>query len=960
MMKLRWILPIAQRFARSPPVRHTDHRPGWSSRSAPCYFSLRIVDALASRANRMSSLENLVYRFGEFELEPRERRLVGSGGAITLTPKVFDTLVLLVESAGHVLKKDELMKALWPRGYVDEATLSNHVWQIRRALGDTARNTRFIETVPKLGYRFAAPVAVSRSPTPPVIRRRLVRWRGLIIAGSALLLAVLLAWQFGPFPGRGSARAVSDRAVALVGFTNLSQIANDAWLAPALAAMLGSELGAADEIRIVPYALVRDATKDLEAPVAGGYPREVLAHLRKQLDVDYVVSGSYLVGTAPEDPTLRVDVSVQDARTGVLIASVTNQVGLSALSLLVTQMGSTLRGKLGVVRPNAEILGLVATAQPPTTEVAHHMGLALDALARYDAAHARDELIEAIAQAPGYAPAHLYLARAWSALGYRQKALAAAEQASTRAGTLPPDQRLQVDAEIHGARYEWREAAASWKALVDLKPLMLEHRIAWIDAELAAGELLVAQAALAELLRLPQAADDPRVQLCAARVADARSDAKASAAHSTIALRQAQLREEPGLIADAQVELAAANNHLGEHEAAKSELADAITGYRALGNPHGESEARRALAAVLDDLHRGPAAREQYQLAMSIAQRIGDMGGVAAVYRNLCEVLWTAGDRDAAAAAAQRALEISRETGDLRLQAWTLRALATIASDEAASDEVMSEYREVTVLTERSHDPGGHVWSLATNADVLRLRGELDEAQDNCVRARAEAKMLSDPQFSIYSEFTCALVAIDRGETDSARVALDKVARLSQSSGNIVYGPNAELVLAQLDYEKGDWVQARARLRRAIQGFAAGELETGEADAQAMLALCAQASGDVAERDQAAARANTLRERITARQEIFFVEIALAQLANSPRRGADAIVRLRDLAADAERRQWLSWSLEAKLAEWQLLKAAGNPAAATHLRADLESAAGKRGFRRILTLMSAAPPQKAI
>jgi len=72
---------------------------------------------------------------------------------------VFDTLVLLVERAGHVVSKDELMKLLWPRGYVDESNLTKHIWLIRRALGDGEHDSRFIETVPKLGYRFVAPVA---------------------------------------------------------------------------------------------------------------------------------------------------------------------------------------------------------------------------------------------------------------------------------------------------------------------------------------------------------------------------------------------------------------------------------------------------------------------------------------------------------------------------------------------------------------------------------------------------------------------------------------------------------------------------------------------------------------------------------------------------------------------------------------------------------------------------------
>lgn len=106
----------------------------------------------------MSALEKPVYRFRDFKLEPAERRLSAAGKSIPLTPKVFDTLVLLVERAGHVVSKDELMKLLWPRGYVEESNLTKHIWLIRRALGDGEDDSRFIETVPKVGYRFVAPV----------------------------------------------------------------------------------------------------------------------------------------------------------------------------------------------------------------------------------------------------------------------------------------------------------------------------------------------------------------------------------------------------------------------------------------------------------------------------------------------------------------------------------------------------------------------------------------------------------------------------------------------------------------------------------------------------------------------------------------------------------------------------------------------------------------------------------
>src|SRR5689334_13485503 len=119
---------------------------------------------LSSAVLPMSALQKPIYRFGEFELDPDERRLLAHGVPVTLTPKVFDTLVLLVERAGHAISKDELMHALWPRGFVDESNLTKHIWLIRKALGEGENDARWIETVPKLGYRFAAAVQrVARS-----------------------------------------------------------------------------------------------------------------------------------------------------------------------------------------------------------------------------------------------------------------------------------------------------------------------------------------------------------------------------------------------------------------------------------------------------------------------------------------------------------------------------------------------------------------------------------------------------------------------------------------------------------------------------------------------------------------------------------------------------------------------------------------------------------------------------
>lgn len=99
-----------------------------------------------------------VYEFESFRLDSRERLLLRDGKAIPLTSKVFDTLLLLVKNSGHLVLKDDLMTAVWPDSFVEEANLSQNVSVLRKALGDITQNPRYIITVPGQGYRFAAEV----------------------------------------------------------------------------------------------------------------------------------------------------------------------------------------------------------------------------------------------------------------------------------------------------------------------------------------------------------------------------------------------------------------------------------------------------------------------------------------------------------------------------------------------------------------------------------------------------------------------------------------------------------------------------------------------------------------------------------------------------------------------------------------------------------------------------------
>lgn len=119
----------------------------------------------------MTLTTHSVYCFGSYHLDPVNRLLLRDGARVPLRPKTFEMLLLLVEGRGDVLTKDQLMGTLWPDTFVEEANLTQHVATLRKELAEDA-TCRYIETVPKLGYRFVAPVdiVVSERPSSAVPR----------------------------------------------------------------------------------------------------------------------------------------------------------------------------------------------------------------------------------------------------------------------------------------------------------------------------------------------------------------------------------------------------------------------------------------------------------------------------------------------------------------------------------------------------------------------------------------------------------------------------------------------------------------------------------------------------------------------------------------------------------------------------------------------------------------------
>ena len=108
----------------------------------------------------MISPDNHIYEFGPFRLDPAEQVLLRNRKAIPLPPRVFATLLVLVQNSGRVVAKDELLEKVWPDSFVDESSLAQNISILRKALGEGAGVVKYTETVPKRGYRFVADVKI--------------------------------------------------------------------------------------------------------------------------------------------------------------------------------------------------------------------------------------------------------------------------------------------------------------------------------------------------------------------------------------------------------------------------------------------------------------------------------------------------------------------------------------------------------------------------------------------------------------------------------------------------------------------------------------------------------------------------------------------------------------------------------------------------------------------------------
>ncbi len=252
----------------------------------------------------------MIFRFDRFQADDNDFRLLENGAPVSLEPKALRLLLYLIENRGRLVRKQELLNAVWPDAAVTESALTRSVGLLRKTLDDDSREPRFIETVPTAGYRFIAqvdtaprdePVTVQplASPrpgpgVPPPPKSRLhFRLAAIVVVFLAAVGAVwLLASRH---------RSAPIRSLAVLPLDNLSGDPSQEYFADGMTDELITELARIPDLRVVSRTSV----------MADKGARRSLPDIARQLDVDAIVEGSIV----RSGERIRITAQLIDART---------------------------------------------------------------------------------------------------------------------------------------------------------------------------------------------------------------------------------------------------------------------------------------------------------------------------------------------------------------------------------------------------------------------------------------------------------------------------------------------------------------------------------------------------------------------------------------------------------------------------------------------------------------------
>jgi DNA-binding winged helix-turn-helix (wHTH) protein/tetratricopeptide (TPR) repeat protein len=789
------------------------------------------------------------YRFGLFEADLASGELLRKGARVRLPDQPFRLLTIVLDRPGEVVSRDELRQKLWPADtYVEfDGSLNAALKRLRAALGDSAENPIFIETIPKRGFRFIAPVVVedetarptltadvivedgAPKPSSPVASAELPaargqgRGRALLVYCAALVVIVLAGFGWYSFRHRSRpAPTVSNptrplpvrKSVAVLGFHNASGRAEDEWLATAFSEMLSTELATGEKLRLVPGEEVANLHISSPWPQTSTLGRETTARLGTALNSDVLVLGSYIsIGTADRGQ-LRLDVQLQDARSGQVLVQIAQTCSRDDLFRVTSEIGARLRERLGVPGiSDTEEAGVLASL-PLNREAARFYALGISKLREFDALAAKALLEQACKADPKFSLAHLMLARAWSQLGYEQKRKEEAKKALDLSVDLPQEERLLIEGDYYESLADHEKAASTYRALFELFPDSVDYGLQLEAALAVAGHANQALETIGHLRRLPPpGSDDPRIDIAESSLARTKADAlpllhsaltKASAQGKKLVYALARLNECMNLV-------------YGEHpELGSGACEDAYNIYLAAGNRLLAADAVRLTADLQGSEGHAEQAIASYQRALNMLEELGEHEKIGLVLNNMAIAFTNQGKLDRGEQLYRRAKSHFEQAGDKRNTSTALVNIADILYLRGNLPAAAKTYDQDLEL-EASLENGDPGYTLYRLADLELAQGRVQDAHSHAQLAVDATRAHKSDEDRALNELGEVLEA--EGDLQGARQQFQAAVDMEKESGKPYLMAESQAALAELSLEEGRPEQAEPLLRLVIAEF---------------------------------------------------------------------------------------------------------------------------------------------
>jgi eukaryotic-like serine/threonine-protein kinase len=793
--------------------------------------------------------------------------------------------------------------------------------------------------------------------------------RSLAMAGAAGLALVLAlaggAWWWkhrgpsGPTTTSGPASGAPERpgtahvrrAVAVIGFRNLTARPADAWLSTAFAEMLATELASGEEIRTVESERVARAKKDLALADADRYSPETLDRLRRQLDVDWVVAGSYLVSGAP--PKIRLDLALQDTRSGETIVTMSETAPSTDLIELVARIGVKLREALGLHPHDPAGERLARAALPADGEAARLYAEAVVHRRAADTVVARDLLEQAIAHDPDFALAHSALGDTYFDLGAHAKARAEAERAFDLAAHLPREDRLLLEARYRKANDDWPKAIELYRALFTFFPDNLGYGLSLARAQVLGGRSKEALETIAEMRRLPKPlSDDPWIDINEARAWAKQGDWKKRLALDERVIEKGRATGQRLLVADAQSGAGEALYYLGDLVRARQMLEEAKRTYEELGDKKGASSTYTNLADMTLDGGHPAEARAMYEEVLALNRDNGYVFGQADMLNRIAQCWQAEGKLHKAletfAAALDKFTAINEREGIGNIannSADVLMLEGEVAEAERRYRAAQGRYREVGM---RTYDLSEYTQIAST----LRRRGKLAEAVTENDTGADKLHAIGDRGRELAQRVEAAL---EKREADDLTGAESLLAQANGFAADAVEGEQRSVHLLQVAValDQRHVERAESEARALADAAATAGKRDDEADARELLARALFAAGKRDAAVAAADRALALTDGSEARDQRWRIVTTAARL-HADCAAARKQLPLADVVDGATRSGAFDRRIEAQLARAEILRDCGDARAPAALAA-VAAEARRAGFVRIARLAQVKP-----